>query len=82
MQHQCSSKITNHGLLYAVMEMCVKTKSGCPSEKFIQSVQAAPEPLSVLALEQQLLDLERFCTCEDEFTVAGLTQLSTLESFP
>ena len=70
-RHQCSSKTTNRDLLYAVMEMCVKAKSGCPSEKFIQSVQAAPEPLSVLALEQQLLDLERFFTCEDEFTVAG-----------
>ena len=51
-RHQCSSKTTNHDLLHAVMEMCVKAKSGCPSEKLIQSVQAAPEPLSVLALEQ------------------------------
>jgi len=51
------------------MEMCLKAKSG--SEKFVQSVQAAPEPMAVLALEQWLIDLERFCTCEDGFTVAG-----------
>ena len=59
----------NHDLLYAVMEMCMKSKS--EGEKFVQCVQAAPEPMCVLALEQQLLDLQRFCTCEDEFTVLG-----------
>ena len=30
--HECSSKTTNHDLIDAVMEMCVKAKSGCPSE--------------------------------------------------
>ena len=66
---QQSSSTTNRDLLCDVMEMCLKAKSG--SEKFVQSVQAAPEPMAVLALEQQLIDLERFCTCEDGFTVAG-----------
>ena len=64
-----NSSKPNHDLLYAVIEMCMKSK--CESEKFGQCIQAAPEPLCVLALEQQLLDLERFCTCEDEFTVLG-----------
>jgi len=32
---------------------------------------AAPEPLCVLALDQQLIDLERFCTCDDEFSILG-----------
>ena len=59
----------NHDLLYAVMEMCMKSK--CEGEKFVQCVQAAPEPMCVLALQQQLLDIECFCTCEDEFTVLG-----------
>ena len=27
--------------------------------------------MCVLALQQQLLDIEHFCTCEDEFTVLG-----------
>ena len=49
--------------------MCLKAKSG--SEKIVQSAQAAPEPMAVLALEQQLINLERFYTCEDGFTVAG-----------
>ena len=57
-------KNNDHDLLYAAMEMCVKATSGFPSEKIIQSVQAAPEPLSILALEQQLLDLDRFCICD------------------
>ena len=35
------------------------------------SVSRLPQSQSVLALQQQLVDLERFCTCEDEFTVAG-----------
>ena len=43
-------------------------KSKQEGEKFIQCIQAAPESLCVL---QQLLDLERFCTCEDEFTILG-----------
>ena len=64
-----SSSKTNKDLLYSVMDMCMKSK--CDGEQFIQCVQAAPEPSCVLALEQQLLDIERFCTCEDELTVLG-----------
>jgi len=66
---RANSSKHNHDLLYAVMEMCMKSK--CEGEKFVQCVQAAPEPSCVLALEQQLFDIERFCTCEDEFTVLG-----------
>lgn len=64
-----SSKTPNTDLLYAVMEMCLKAKSG--GEQFVQSVQAAPEPMAVLALEQQLVDIERFCTNSNEFSVVG-----------
>ncbi len=49
--------------------MRLKAKSG--EERFVHRVQAAPEPMAVLALEQQLFDLERPCTGEGEFTVAG-----------
>ncbi len=68
-RQQSYSKAPNQDLLYAVMEMCLKAKSG--EERFVRSVQAAPEPMAVLALDQQLIDLERFCTDEDEFCVAG-----------
>ena len=60
---------SNKDLLYAVMEMCLKAKSG--GEQFVRSVQAAPEPMAVLALEQQLVDIERFCTNSSEFSVLG-----------
>lgn len=65
---QSTSSTPNHDLLYAVMEMCLKAKNG---EDFVRSVQASPEPMAVLSLDQQLVDLERFCTNEEEFTVAG-----------
>ena len=64
-----NSSRPNHDLLCAVMEICMKSK--CEGERFVQCVQAAPEPLRVLASEQQLLDIEHFCTYEDEFTVLG-----------
>ena len=31
-------------------------------EHFIRSVEAGPEPMCFLATDQQLVDLERFCT--------------------
>lgn len=64
-----SSKTPNTDLVYAVMEMCLKAKSG--GKQFVQSVQAAPEPMAVLALEQQLVDIKRFCTNSNEFSVVG-----------
>ena len=64
-----NSSKTNTDLLYAVMEMCMKSKG--EKDKFVQCVQAAPELLCVLALDQQLIDLERFCTCDDEFSILG-----------
>ena len=63
---QSTSSTSNHDLLYAIMEMCLKAKNG---EEFVRSVQASPEPMAVLSLDQQLVDLERFCTIK-EFTVA------------
>ena len=45
--------------LAQVMQMC-KDTSG--TDAFIRSVEAAPEPMCVLATNQQLADLERFCT--------------------
>ena len=45
--------------LAQVMQMC-KDTSG--TDAFMRSVEAAPEPMCVLATNQQLADLERFCT--------------------
>ena len=45
--------------LAQVMQMCKDTSSS--TDAFVQSVEAAPEPMCVLATKQQLCDLERFC---------------------
>ena len=49
-------------VLANVMHMCKDTYGS--DDVFIQSVEAAPEPMCVLATKQQLVDTERFCTCE------------------
>jgi len=41
------------------MHMC---KESVDSEIFAPSVEAAPEPMCILASDQQLKDLECFCT--------------------
>ena len=45
-----------------VMQMCKESYRS--EDVFVQSVEAAPEPMCVLATKQQLLDIERFCTGE------------------
>ena len=55
-----TSSIPRQDTLAQVMQMCKDTSSG--SDAFIRSVEAAPEPMCVLATSQQLADLERFCT--------------------
>lgn len=47
-------------VLAHVMQMC---KDSANSDSvFVRSVEAAPEPMCVLATDQQLVDPERFCT--------------------
>lgn len=49
-------------VLAHVMQMC---KDSYDSEDvFVQSVEAVPEPMCVLATKQQLVDIECFCTGE------------------
>ena len=43
-----------------VMQMC-KNSSECETA-FVRSVECAPEPMCILATDQQLVDMERFCT--------------------
>ena len=48
--------------------------------KFIRSIEAAPEPMCVLSTDQQLLDLERFCT-KEEFCIISVDPTFNLGSF-
>ena len=54
-----SSNIPHTDVLAQVMQMC---KESSDSGKFVRSVKAAPEPMWILASDQQLTDIERFCT--------------------
>ena len=49
-----------HDVLAHVMQMC-KTMKGTDAE-FVRSIEAAPEPICILASRQQLVNMERFCT--------------------
>ena len=44
-------------------------------------MKAAPDPALVLATDQQLDDMERFCTCADEFCVATVDPTFNLGDF-
>ena len=56
-----SANIPPADVLAQVMQMC-KQSSG--SDAYVRSVEAAPEPMCVVTTDQQLLDIERFCTGE------------------
>lgn len=64
--------------LAQVMYMCKQSIGS--SEAFIQSIEAAPEPMCVLASSQQLADLQRFCT-KDRFCVLSVDPTFNLGSF-
>jgi hypothetical protein len=57
---QEKSLFSSKDTLACVMQKCKET--ALTGDAFIRSVQAAPEPLCVLATNQQLFDMERFCT--------------------
>ena len=64
--------------LAEVMRLCKETVSS--DNVFIRSVEAAPEPMCVLATRQQLDDLERFCTGEN-FSVMSVDPTFNLGPF-
>ena len=49
-------------------------------EEFVRAVEATPEPMCVLATNQQLSDMERFCTGE-ESSVASIDPTFNLGPF-
>ena len=51
----------NDDALLSVMAMC-KQSMGKDDDPFVRIVTSAPEPMSVLCTNSQLLDIERFCT--------------------
>ena len=53
-----SSGICQSDTLTHVLHQCKETSSS--SDAFIRSVEAAPEPMCVLATNQQICDLQRF----------------------
>ena len=56
-----STNIPSTDVLAHVMQIC-KESSG--SDAYVRSVEAAPEPMCIVSTDQQLLDMERFCTGE------------------
>jgi hypothetical protein len=64
--------------LACIMQTCKDTSSS--PDAFIRSVEAAPEPMCVLATNQQLFDLERFC-CGSTFSILSVDITFNLGSF-
>lgn len=65
-------------VLYNVMLQC---KSCVPGKEFVRSVVAAPEPMAILASNQQLDDMVRFLTNPIEFAIMGVDQTFNFGEF-
>ena len=74
----CSVGGEAHDMLYAVMLQC-KSTEGC--ERIVQDVTCAPKPMAVLATDQQLFDMERFCCHPFKFSVLGIDPTFNLGEF-
>ena len=59
-QSSSNESHSNTDVLAQVMQMCKESSGG--ETAFVRSVECAPEPMCVLATDQQLVDMERFCT--------------------
>ena len=64
-----SNRSKSEDVLYNVMLQC---KSSNPSDAFVRTVVAAPEPMAVLCTDQQLDDMVRFLTNPAEFSIMGV----------
>lgn len=65
--------------LYSVMEECKKEQSR--ATPYIRCVQAAPDPVCILAFDRQINDMVRFCTNIEEFSVLGIDPTFSLGDF-
>lgn len=77
-KHNSGCSLPLKDVLAEVTQMC-KDNEGS-EHKFIRSIEAAPEPMCVLSTDQQLLDLERFCT-KEEFGIISVDPTFNLGSF-
>ena len=73
----CSNKST-HNPLFMVMEQSKLQDGG---NSFVRTVTACPEPMCLLATNQQLDDLVRFCTNPDQFCVLSIDPTFSLGDF-
>ena len=65
-------------LLYVTMEQCKLAEKEC---RFVQEVTCAPEPMAILATEQQIHDMERFCCCPSQYCILGIDPTFDLGEF-
>jgi len=66
--------------LAEAMELCKSGLSGS-SEDFVRSVQAAPEPMCILATDRQLDEMVRSCTDSSAFVPKGVDPTFKLGKF-
>lgn len=69
---------SGHDLLYIVMEQCKLTDK---VDQYVREVTCAPEPMAILATQQQLFDLGRFCCSDDGFCIMGVDPTFKLSDF-
>ena len=74
----CRTRGKGRDLLYIVMEQC---KSAERKDRYVQEVTCAPEPMAILAMDQQLIDLERFCCNPSSFSIMGVDPTFNLGEF-
>ena len=74
-----SEKSDENDALLSVMVMC--KQSTAKDDPFVRIVTSAPEPMSILCTESQLIDLERFCTSSDEFCPLSVDPTFNLGDF-
>jgi len=65
-------------MLFVVMEQCKCTEK---TDKFVQDVTCAPEPMAMLCSEQQVNDIEQFCCSPFEFCILGIDPTFNLGDF-
>ena len=78
---RCSSGGSGHvgaDDLFSVMQQAYAEDT---QRKFIRAVNAAPQPAIVLVTDQQLHDLERFCTSSFEFSILTVDPTFLLGDF-
>uniref|UniRef100_A0A1X7UYD5 Uncharacterized protein n=1 Tax=Amphimedon queenslandica TaxID=400682 RepID=A0A1X7UYD5_AMPQE len=72
------TRSSGRNLLYVIIQQCIFTDK---IDRYIQEGTCAPEPMAILAAQQQLFDLERFICVNEEFCVMGVDSTFKLGDF-